>query len=125
LNEISAYLASPGTDISSILLKRLSDINSEIEKSRRQQGVIIKLLGDSDLKETRAFKREQWMDILRRAGVDRSTALAWHINFEKQSPEQHHDLLRALGFSREEMERFKSVYEAHSREDAADESGTL
>jgi hypothetical protein len=63
------------------------------------------------------------MDILRRAGVDENTALAWHINFETQSPEQHHSLLRALGFSREEMAQFKSVYEARGGESVPPDNG--
>lgn len=120
LGEISECLSSPGSGVYSILLKRLSDINAQIEKYRRQQDVIIKLLKDTDLKRTRRFKTEEWMDILRRAGVEEGAALAWHIQFETQSPEQHKSLLRALGFSPEETASFKRAYEAQRKAGAAD-----
>lgn len=112
LSEISGCLESPGSGVYSILLKRLGEINAQIENSRRQQAVIIKLLKDSKLRQKRAFNTEEWMEILSRAGVEKQTALEWHIRFETQSPEQHQNLLRALGFSREERARFINVYES-------------
>lgn len=110
LSEISGCLDSQNNDIPSILLKRLNDINTEIEKSRIQQAVIIKLIKDTDIKQKRIFKREEWLETLHRAGVEQDNALGWHFQFEKQSPEEHKNLLLALGFGDEEIAAFKKIY---------------
>lgn len=112
LNEISRYLKTQESDISSILLKRLNEMNNEIEKIKNQQEIIVRLLQNNDLQAKRIFNTEAWMKILHDAGVDGDTALQWHMNFEKQSPEQHHNLLRALGFGDAELSEFQKAYEA-------------
>lgn len=106
LNEISAYLKTQGSDISSILLKRLNELNINIENIKKQQKIIINLLQNNDLKTKRITDPEAWMKILLEAGVDEYTALQWHVNFEMQSPERHHELLRVLGFNPEELQKF-------------------
>jgi DNA-binding transcriptional MerR regulator len=112
LCEISSYLETPGSDICSILLKRLGDINKEIEAGRKQQEVIINLLKNAGVREKRKFRTEEWLETLRQAGVEDGSAMQWHFLFERQSPEQHRELLRAIGFSGEEIEKFKKIYEA-------------
>ncbi len=112
LSEISYYLETPGSDICSILLKRLGDINRQIEAARGQQEIIIKLLKNAGVREKRKFRADEWMETLRQAGVDDGNELQWHTLFEKQSPTQHKELLKALGFSAEEIERFKKKYGA-------------
>jgi len=110
LSEISSYLETPGSDICSILLKRLGDINKQIEAARGQQEIIIRLLKNAGVREERKFRTDEWMETLRQAGVDDGNELQWHTLFEKQSPVQHKELLKALGFSGEEIDRFKKIY---------------
>jgi DNA-binding transcriptional MerR regulator len=111
LGEISEYLETPGSDICSILLKRLGGINRQIETARKQQEVIIKLLKNAGVREKRKFRTDEWMETLRQAGVEEGKSLQWHFLFEKQSPGQHRELLLALGFSDEEIKHFKKIYE--------------
>jgi DNA-binding transcriptional MerR regulator len=110
LEEISRHLDRQETGLSSILLKRLNELNADIERIRDQQQIIIRLLENCDLKTTRTMNPEAWMKLLRGAGVDEGTALEWHMNFERQSPERHHDLLRVLGFGQEDFRHFKAIY---------------
>jgi DNA-binding transcriptional MerR regulator len=125
LSEIPGCIASPDSGVYSILIKSLGEINDRIENSRKQQAVIIKLLKDSNLRQKRELNAQEWMEILRRAGIEEHTALEWHIRFESQSPEQHQNLLRALGFSREERELFRSVYESLRGESSAGQNETI
>lgn len=121
LPEISKYLNAGETDISSILLKRLNELNIEIEKIKEQQRIIINILQNSDVKNKRMLNRQAWMKILSDAGADESTALQWHMNFESQSPERHHDLLRVLGLKTEELVGFKEIYDKwHNMQDSKD-----
>lgn len=110
LNEIARYLDAPESDISSILLKRLNEMNHEIEAIKNQQEIIVKLLGNADLQEKRINNIAAWMKILHDAGVENDTAMQWHRYFEKQSPQQHHNLLQALGFTEEEVEAYRKVF---------------
>lgn len=109
LKEISEYLLTDEYDISSVLLKRLHDMNTEIESIKKQQEIIIVLLKNNDLKTKRLIDKEAWQNVLKGAGVDRRTALEWHRYFEKHSAQQHHNLLRMLGFSAEEIDHFKDI----------------
>ncbi len=117
LNEIAKYLDAQESDISSILLKRLNEMNHEIEGIRNQQEIIVRLLGNSDLQAKRVSDVRGWVKILHDAGVQGDTALQWHRYFEMQSPEQHHSLLKALGFSEAEIEAYKAALENGTAED--------
>jgi DNA-binding transcriptional MerR regulator len=109
LKDISKYLENRVSDVSSLLIKRLSDLNSQIKSIKEQQAVIVKLIGSQDLKSKRVNK-DVWNRILKEAGVDNETTFKWHASFEKQSPEQHTNLLHTLGFSDEEIIAFKKEY---------------
>jgi DNA-binding transcriptional MerR regulator len=114
LDEISGFIKLPESDISSILLKRLNELNTDIESIKNQQKIIINLLQSNDIKTKRILSPEAWIKILKDAGVDEDTALKWHTNFETQSPERHHDLLRVLGFGPEELKIFKTIYDSRN-----------
>ncbi len=98
LHDISKYVDNRVSDVSSLLLKRLNQLNTQIQSIKVQQAVIIKLLGNHDLKSKR-INKDIWQAILQEAGVDNDTTLKWHLSFEQQSPEQHTSFLRTLGFS--------------------------
>lgn len=110
LKDISKYLDDQVSHVSSLLLKRLSELNKQIKSIKDQQAVIIKLLDSHDIKSQR-INKDIWQAILRDAGVDNETMHKWHLSFERQSPEQHMNLLRTLGFSEEEIIQFKNEYE--------------
>jgi MerR family transcriptional regulator, thiopeptide resistance regulator len=110
LNEIFKCLVASEMEISSLLLKRLDEINQEIENIKKQQDVIIKLLKSSDLKILRTnVNKEIWLGILKNAGINRNTAAKWHNDFEKNSPEQHQKFLLALGMTQDEIQKMRTA----------------
>lgn len=109
LHDISKYLDNRVSDVSSLLLKRLNELNKQIQSIKDQQAVVIKLLDNHDLKSKR-INKDVWQAILQEAGVDNETTLKWHLSFERQSPEQHTSFLRTLGFSDEEIAQFRKEY---------------
>ncbi len=87
-----------------ILRRRLTDINDEISRLRRQQKFILGLLDDKALVgATRVLTKEQWIQYLRKAGLDDAGMNRWHREFETSSPEAHQDFLESLGLPDEEI----------------------
>ena len=110
LNEIVKYLETSEMEASSMLLKRLNELNQEIENIKKQQDVIIKLLNSNDLKTKRAnINKEIWLGILKNAGINEATAIKWHTDFEKHSPEQHKKFLLTIGMTQKEIHKIRRI----------------
>lgn len=100
LMEIGALLPAGRVDLSVALLRRLGDLNREIEDLQGQQQVAIKLLRGMDVPRDIAERgRAQWLKLLEKAGLDLSTMMKWHADFERRSPERHHEFLNMIGLS--------------------------
>lgn len=104
LAEIANLLNAENLEVTALLLKRLGELNKEIEVVKKQQDVIIKLLENSILyKNLKSIDESTWLKILNSAGIKRETSDEWHSEFEKHSPLQHHYFLELLGFDEEEI----------------------
>ncbi len=107
LGEIDAVLDPSPTlraPIGDALNRRLADLNREIAALRRQQQVALALLRDrSAAGHTRAMTKERWVALLEACGLDEHDRARWHHEFEKLSPEAHHDFLESLGIPTAEI----------------------
>ena len=109
LEAIAEILDSPEDSLSSILEQRLENLNSEMSQIRNQQRFILQLLGkDSLLKSAKVMDKEQWIEILTASGMNQEAMHQWHVEFERNLPEAHHDFLEALGMSQSEIEAIKT-----------------
>ena len=80
-------------------------LGKEIGSLREQQHVIIRMLGDSSLRERIPFlDKEGWIALLRAVGLDDEGMAKWHREFEKLSPLMHQEFLEGLGIPGEEIE---------------------
>jgi MerR family transcriptional regulator, thiopeptide resistance regulator len=105
LVEIGALLPAGRVKISVALMRRLGDLNKEIEELQTQQQVVIRLLRNIDVpQDIMEHGRAQWLQVLEKAGLDSSTMMSWHADFEKRSQERHHEFLRMIGLTEEEIE---------------------
>lgn len=115
LQTIKKLIGGGSSQRAEILRRRLSDINDEISRLRRQQKFILGLLDDRALVgATRVLNKEQWVQYLRKAGLDEAGMKRWHTEFEMSSPEAHRDFLESLGLPDEEIRRIR---EYHRRPD--------
>jgi len=104
LDSIELLLKTQSSDLSSTLEGRLFAINNEIEKLRDQQTVILKILENEILeKKTRVITKDVWVSILRAAGLDESGMKNWHVEFEKNSPDEHQAFLESIGIEKNEI----------------------
>ena len=92
-----------------ILEQRLQNLNEEISRLRRQQQLILDLLGNKSLiRFSKIMNKDQWVRILRQSGLDDDGMRQWHREFEKDLPEAHTDFLESLGIPEDEIQDIKS-----------------
>ena len=104
LDSIESLLEKENSELDSTLEGRLLTINSEIQKLRNQQKVILNILENETLaRDSRIMTKEVWVSILRAAGLDDAGMKNWHIEFERTSPEAHQDFLESLGIEKDEV----------------------
>jgi len=106
----------PGSAVSSALHDRLSALNREIAALRRQQQVVVGLLGPKGgARRTRIMDKARWVALLRATGMDEAEMMRWHAAFEAQSPEAHQDFLESLGIAAAEIRRIRKTARALAR----------
>lgn len=104
LEDIRAILDRPEDDASSVLKRRLIEINGEIETLRNHQRAILKLLRSYDFNErTDMNTKEKWVSVMRAAGFTEADMQRWHAAFEKSAPEEHQEFLEFLHIAKEEI----------------------
>lgn len=105
LNEVSKLLGDQEKNsITAALLKQLNELNREIMAIKERQEVIVKILRSGKVVGSiRELDTEGWHEILTSAGIDIEASNKFHEDFEKHSPEQHQEFLKALGFDEEEI----------------------
>ena len=109
LESISLLLEKKEDELKLALEHRLFSINSEIQKLRDQQKVILSILqNESATRHSRVITKEVWVQLLQAAGLDQAGMQNWHIEFERMSPEAHQDFLESIGI---EMDEIQSIRE--------------
>jgi len=102
--------AQPGEgSVPKALHRRLSELNREIASLRRQQQVVLGLLGGAEGpgRVARAMTKEKWVAMLRASGMSDAEMMEWHRAFERLTPEAHQDFLESLGIQEVEIRRIR------------------
>ena len=103
LKSIAVILEQKQNDTIPILENRLFEINKEIQNLRNQQSVILEILkSEKAIRSSRIMTENQWVSLLRSAGLDEDNLMQFHIEFERMSPEAHQDFLESLGMRKKE-----------------------
>ena len=104
LTDIRTLLDRPETDPSSVLKRRLAELNTEIERLRHHQQAILKLLQTKPtLWRKKDMTKEKWVAIMRAAGLDDDDMHRWHAEFEKADPAEHEKFLEYLHIPADEI----------------------
>jgi DNA-binding transcriptional MerR regulator len=104
LEDIRALLDRPEDDASSVLKRRLVELNAEIETLRNHQRAILKLLRNYDFCErTEMNTKEKWVSIMKAAGFKEADMHRWHVEFERSAPDEHQEFLEFLHIPKEEI----------------------
>jgi DNA-binding transcriptional MerR regulator len=104
LSDIRILLDRAETDPSSVLKRRLVELNSEIERLRDQQQAILELLGTKpSLWRRKDMTKDKWVAIMQDAGFKDDDMHRWHAEFEKADPAEHELFLEYLHIPPEEI----------------------
>lgn len=110
LKSITVILGKDHHDTLPILESRLFEINKEIQNLRTQQNVILKILkSEKALQHSRIFTKNQWIALLKSAGLEENNMMQFHVEFERMSPEAHQDFLESLGMREKEVQLIRKM----------------
>jgi DNA-binding transcriptional MerR regulator len=97
LDDIRLLLDEPRSDATAVLKRRLAQLSEEIETLRDHQRAIARLLKDTDqLRRFSMVTKEKWVEVMRAAGFTDEDMHRWHAQFETSAPEEHQEFLEFL-----------------------------
>jgi DNA-binding transcriptional MerR regulator len=93
----------------SILVRRLSEIASEIEALREHQLAILKLLHCKEFSmRTKDMTKEKWISIMKSSGFSEADMQRWHQEFERTAPDDHQEFLTYLHIPADEIHSIRN-----------------
>lgn len=109
LDDIRRVIDSPENSLVSVLERRLEELNEDIGRLRGQQHFIIGLLKNNALFERiGVMSKETWVSLLKASGFSEQEMLRWHVEFERLSPEKHLRFLKFLHIPDDEIQAIRS-----------------
>jgi DNA-binding transcriptional MerR regulator len=104
LADIREILDRTDTDATSVLKRRLLEIDEEIGRMRNHQQSILKLLqARTTLRRDKMITKQKWVEIMRSAGFTEDDMKRWHAEFEKSAPAEHQEFLEFLHIPADEI----------------------
>jgi DNA-binding transcriptional MerR regulator len=92
-----------------VLRRRLGALSEEIVALKRQQQLIVRLMGRHGTdKENSMLTKDQWVALMRATGLSDDDMLQWHREFEKMSGEAHEEFLESLGIGAGEVKQIRA-----------------
>jgi len=97
LEDIRTILDRPDDDASSILKRRLAELNAEVERLRDHQRAILRLLQHKHFpRRGKVITKEKWVAIMKASGFTEDDMRRWHREFEHSAPAEHQEFLEFL-----------------------------
>lgn len=98
--------ASPTTQ-KQLLNEQFYALDKTISQLRQQQQAIVHCLQSNELLEEDILSKDRWVDIMRAAGFSEDDMLNWHKQFEAMEPEAHQAFLESLKIGADEIEKIR------------------
>ncbi len=109
LAEIRRLLNRPRPELAAALERQLFELSTEMDTLRDRQRVIVGLLRKPRLLEKAGvMSRETWTELLRASGFSDDDMRRWHRDFERLEPRRHQRFLELLGIPSEEVRKIRT-----------------
>lgn len=112
---IRSALAAKPSSRDQVLLSRIEQIDSDINRLRAQQRMLFDMLSTTPARLRGRLNQEAWIALLKAGGMSAKDMTRWHTAFEAHDSQSHRDLLLWLGIPRDQVDRIQ----ARSRSKAA------
>jgi DNA-binding transcriptional MerR regulator len=110
LEDVRSILDDEKRGAAAVLKRRLIELEREIEALREHQRSILKLLkADESLWRTEVVTKEKWIAIMHAAGFTQDDMNRWHVQFEKNAPEEHQEFLEFLHIPQDEIAKIREL----------------
>lgn len=96
LVDIRAVLGRKGGDAAAVLKRRMVELDAEIARLRDHQLSILKLLKSKSFGRFEMVSKEKFVAVLRAAGFSEEDMNRFHSEFEKSAPSEHQEFLEFL-----------------------------
>jgi DNA-binding transcriptional MerR regulator len=108
LSDIRQILDESSNEATTVLKRRLLELDREIETLREHQNAILRLLQAGDgAWRTLDMTKEKWVSIMHAAGFKEEDMRRWHKQFEQQAPEEHQQFLEYLQIPADEIGKIR------------------
>jgi DNA-binding transcriptional MerR regulator len=109
LRDIQQILDERSNQATTVLKRRLLELDGEIATLREHQNAILRLLqaGDGTWR-TSDMTKEKWVSIMHGAGFGEPEMQRWHKQFEQQAPQEHQQFLEYLQIPANEIEHIRA-----------------
>ncbi len=108
LSEIRAVLTSGGKPGARLLEKKLNETAENLLDLRIKQRLLAGMLSRiASGASSPPVDKEMWVEMLRAAGMDDNAMARWHTEFERRSPQGHHEFLVSLDIPQRDILRIR------------------
>jgi len=107
LQDIRMILDRPAGDAFGVLKRRLLELDAEIGTLRAHQHAILKLLRHTTLRKKKMITKEKWVSIMKACGFSTEQMHRWHSEFERSAPEEHQEFLEFLHIPADEIKTIR------------------
>jgi len=108
LDDIRTILDRSENDASSVLKRRLLELNAEVERLRGHQRAILRLLQiKSSVWRTQMVTKDKLVSIMRASGLTDDDMRKFHVEFERSAPAEHQEFLEFLKIPPQEIQSIR------------------
>jgi DNA-binding transcriptional MerR regulator len=108
LADIGVLLSRPGGEAAAVLRRRLLELDAEIARLRGHQMSILRLLKTSIPRRFEMVSKEKFVAVMKAAGFTQEDMQRWHSEFEKLAPAEHQEFLEFLGIPAAEIVQIRA-----------------
>jgi DNA-binding transcriptional MerR regulator len=104
LADIRSMLDAPCSDAAAVLQRRLKELSAGMERLREHQRAIARLLRTTDrFRRLSVVTKEKFTAVLRASGFSEEDMRRLHTGFESNAPDEHQEFLEFLHIPAEEI----------------------
>lgn len=104
LEDIRSILDAPGSNAAAVLRRRLGELSAGIDRMREHQRAIARLLATTEqFRRLPVVTKEKFTAVLRASGFSEEDMRRLHTEFESSAPNEHQEFLEFLHIPAEEI----------------------